>query len=74
MKMGTVVHEALEKEVYTTVPVDVKTREEKWGLKIWNVISGLNILAETGMTRELEVWGIVGGEQIGRASCRERVF
>lgn len=65
MKQGTVVHEKLEREVYTTVPVDVKTKEEKWGLKIWNVISGLGILAETGMTRELEVWGKVGGELVG---------
>lgn len=65
MKMGTVVHQKLEAEVYTSVPVEVKTMEEKWGLKIWNVISGLGILAETGMTRELEVWGLVGGEVVG---------
>lgn len=65
MKQGTVVHERLEREVYTTVPVDVTSREEKWGLKIWNVITGLGVLAETGMTRELEVWGIVGGELVG---------
>lgn len=65
MKKGTVVHEKLEAEVYTSVPVEVKTKEEKWGLKLWNVISGLGILAETGMTRELEVWGLVGGEIVG---------
>ena len=65
MKKGTVVHEKLEAEIYTSVPVEVKTKEEKWGLKLWNVINGLGILAETGMTRELEVWGLVGGELVG---------
>ena len=65
MKKGTVVHEKLEAEVYTSVPVNVTTKEEKWGLKLWNVISGLGILAETGMTRELEVWGLVSGEVVG---------
>lgn len=65
MKKGTVVHQKLEAEVYTSVPVEVKTMEEKWGLKLWNVTSGLRILAETRMTRELEVWGLVGGEVVG---------
>ena len=65
MKKGTAVHEKLEAEVYTSVPVNVTTKEEKWGLKLWNVISGLGILAETGMTRELEVWGLVGREVVG---------
>ena len=64
MKQGSKVHKSLEEEVYRVIPVDVKTKEDAWGLKLWNVIQGLRTLRFTGMTRELEVWGIVGGEVI----------
>jgi exonuclease V len=62
MKQGTAMHKALEDEVHTTVPVDITTNEDKWGLRIWNVVQGLRTLRDTGRTRELEVWGMVGGE------------
>jgi exonuclease V len=62
MKQGTTIHKALEDEVHTTVPVDVTTNEDKWGLRIWNIVQGLRTLRDTGRTRELEVWGMVGGE------------
>jgi exonuclease V len=62
MKQGTKIHKAREDEVHRTVPVDVATREDKWGLRIWNVIQGLRTLKDTGRTRELEIWGIIGGE------------
>jgi exonuclease V len=62
MKQGTAIHKALEDEVHTTVPVDITTNEDKWGLRIWNIIQGLRTLRDTGRTRELEVWGMVGGE------------
>jgi exonuclease V len=62
MKQGTRIHKALEDEVHTTVPVDIITREDKWGLRIWNVIQGLRTLRDTGRTRELEIWAIIGGE------------
>ena len=61
MKGGTVVHKTLEDQVHTTVPVDIRTKEDKWGLRIWNTIQGLRTLRETGMTRELEVWGVIDG-------------
>ncbi|CZT10355.1 uncharacterized protein RCO7_02882 [Rhynchosporium graminicola] len=61
MKEGTRVHKVLEEQVYTTVRVEVQTREDAWGLRIWNVIQGLRTLRETGQTRELEVWGTVDG-------------
>lgn len=64
MKRGTVVHETLEKQVHDYVPIQVKTKEDKVGLKIWNVIQGLRCLRLTGMTRELEVWGIIDGELV----------
>jgi len=62
MKQGSAVHQALEDEVHVTVPVRIVTKEDSWGLRIWNVIQGLRTLRETGRTRELEIWGSVGGE------------
>ena len=64
MKQGSKVHKVLEEEVHRVIPVDVRTKEDAWGLKLWNVIQGLRTLRFTGMTRELEVWGLVGGEVI----------
>ena len=62
MKQGTTVHQALEEEIHITVPVDTPTKEDAWGLRVWNVVQGIRTLRDTGMTRELEVWGTVGGE------------
>ncbi|KAE8442056.1 hypothetical protein EG329_003864 [Mollisiaceae sp. DMI_Dod_QoI] len=61
MKQGTAVHKVLEDQVHTTVKVDIETREDAWGLRIWNVIQGLKTLRDTGQTRELEIWGTVDG-------------
>ena len=61
MRQGSAVHKTLEEQVHHTVSVDVQTKEDAWGLRIWNVIQGLWTLRETGMTRELEVWGTVDG-------------
>jgi exonuclease V len=64
MKKGSVVHKSLEDEIYTTVPVDITTKEDAWALRIWNVIQGLRMLREFGVTRELEIWGTVDGELV----------
>jgi exonuclease V len=64
MKQGTAVHQALEDEVHTTVAVEITKKEDSWGLRIWNIIQGLRTLRETGMTRELEIWGSLGGELV----------
>lgn len=61
MRQGSVVHQRLEDQVHRTVSVQVQTKEDAWGLRIWNVIHGLRTLRETGTTRELEVWGAVDG-------------
>jgi exonuclease V len=61
MKQGSTVHQTLEEQVYKTIAIDAATTEDVWGLRLWNVIQGLRTLRETGMTRELEVWGIVDG-------------
>lgn len=64
MKKGSKVHQALEDQVHRTVVMDVQTKEEAWGLRLWNIIHGLQSLRETGMTREMEVWGIIHGQVV----------
>ncbi|KAF2198379.1 hypothetical protein GQ43DRAFT_401013 [Delitschia confertaspora ATCC 74209] len=64
MKRGSAVHKELEDQVHDTVEVRVATREDAFGLKLWNVIQGLRSLRMTGMTRELEVWGIIDGQLV----------
>lgn len=61
MRQGSRVHKTLEDQVHTTVEVDVLSKEDAWGLRIWNIIQGLKTLRDTGMTREIEVWGVVDG-------------
>ncbi|KIW05532.1 uncharacterized protein PV09_03412 [Verruconis gallopava] len=64
MKQGTKVHKELENQVHTYVEIDVETKEDRYGLRIWNTIQGLRTLRATGLTRELEIWGIVEGEVV----------
>ena len=61
MRQGSIVHKTLEDQVHTMVEVEVLTKEDAWGLRIWNIIQGLKTLRDTGMTREMEVWGVVDG-------------
>lgn len=64
MRQGSKVHKELEDEVHVTVAVDVQTKEDAWGLRFWNAIQGLQTLRDTGVTRELEIWGIIDGELV----------
>jgi len=64
MKAGTDVHERLEREVCKKVVVEVSKREDTFGLKLWNIIQGLQTLRDTGIARELEVWGMVDGNVV----------
>lgn len=61
MRQGSIVHKILEDQVHTMVEVEVLTKEDAWGLRIWNIIQGLKTLRDTGMTREIEVWGVIDG-------------
>ncbi|KAG5939187.1 hypothetical protein E4U53_007858 [Claviceps sorghi] len=61
MKQGSKIHKTLEEEVHTTVEINVLTKEDAFSLRLWNFIHGLRNLRETGLTRELEVWGVVEG-------------
>lgn len=64
MKHGTKVHKILEDQVHRTVEVEIRKSEDAWGLRIWNIIQGLRTLRDTGMTRELELWGIIDGQVV----------
>ncbi|ORY58091.1 exonuclease V a 5' deoxyribonuclease-domain-containing protein [Pseudomassariella vexata] len=64
MRGGTKVHQTLEDQVHTTVQISIATKEEAFALRLWNVIQGLRTLRDTGLTRELEVWGVIEGQVI----------
>lgn len=64
MKQGSNVHRVLEEQVHTEVPVQIETREDAFGLRIWNIIQGLRTLRTTGLTRELEIWSVLDGEVV----------
>ena len=64
MKTGSAVHKKLEDQVHRTVEIKITKVEDAWGLRIWNIIQGLRTLRDTGLTRELELWGIIDGEVV----------
>ena len=64
MRQGSKVHKKLEDEVHTTVKIEVMSKEDGFGLRLWNLIQGLRTLRDTGLTRELEVWGMVDGNLV----------
>jgi len=64
MKQGSSVHKVLEEQVHTEVAVETVSREDRFALRLWNIVQGLRTLRRTGMTRELEVWGLVEGEVV----------
>lgn len=65
MKQGSKIHRALEDEIFPEhVVVETVSNEDRFGLRIWNTIQRLRMLRETGLTRELEIWGIVEGQVV----------
>lgn len=62
MKAGSKIHKEKEREVHVEVQVEIVTKEDRLGLRLWNIIGGLRTLRATGLTRELEVLGLVDGE------------
>ena len=59
MRVGTHLHAALEAEVSEAVEVPIKTREDAWAVRLLNTTRGLQQLLETGLARELFVFGRV---------------
>lgn len=64
MKQGSSVHKKLEEQVVVRVPIQVKTKEDRFGLRIWDAIKSLRMLREHGLMRELEVMGVIEDEVI----------
>ncbi|KAF2012398.1 hypothetical protein BU24DRAFT_426282 [Aaosphaeria arxii CBS 175.79] len=64
MRQGSKVHKTLEEQVHSFIPVRVESKEDAFGLRMWNTIQGLRTLQEFGFTRELEVWGTVHGQVV----------
>lgn len=61
MEVGHRIHKDLEREDHETVVVKPVTPEDRWGLKLLNIIQGLKNLRETGQTRELPIFAYVNG-------------
>jgi exonuclease V len=61
---GTAIHAKLEQETYRTVQVDTVTKVDIYGRKIWNIIQGFRTLRDTGLAREIEVWGFIEGQLV----------
>ena len=61
MKVGYKIHKDLERDDHETVVVKPLTPEDRWGLKLLNIIQGLKNLRETGQTRELPIFAYVKG-------------
>ncbi|KAJ3676375.1 hypothetical protein LUZ60_003787 [Juncus effusus] len=61
MQAGSDRHAQLEREVIERVEIRVKSKEESWALKFINFIIGANQLLFEGLTRELQVVGIIEG-------------
>ena len=65
MKQGTHIHRALEDEIFPeAIVIETASNEDRFGLRIWNTIQRLRTLRETGLTRELEIWGIIEGQVV----------
>ncbi|KAL1841331.1 hypothetical protein VTJ49DRAFT_7168 [Mycothermus thermophilus] len=64
MEQGSIVHARLEREIFTEVPIVISTKEDHFGLKMWNMIEGLRMLRDQGMTREFELWGMADGNLV----------
>ncbi|KAI5194889.1 hypothetical protein E4T39_08477 [Aureobasidium subglaciale] len=58
------VHKVTGAQVQKAVSVEVETKEDAFGLKIWNIIQNLRILRATGMAREFETWAVIEGQVV----------
>ncbi|KAI0756402.1 exonuclease V [Daedaleopsis nitida] len=62
---GRSVHKALEQEIQPeAVHVDITTAEERWALRIINMLNALQTLTEQGCCREMPVFGIVHNQLV----------
>ncbi|KAF7190655.1 Exonuclease V [Pseudocercospora fuligena] len=64
MKQGSKIHKEKEREIQTEVPVDTVTKEDRLGLRMWNMIQGMRALRLQGITREFDVFGVVDDQVV----------
>jgi exonuclease V len=58
------VHKVTGAQVQKAVTVDVESKEDAFGLRIWNIIQNLRILRATGKAREFETWAVIEGQVV----------
>lgn len=58
MRAGSERHQALHEEIAEIITVRPKTREDMWGIHMWNALAGMQLLKHTGLGREIPVFGI----------------
>ncbi|KAF9502255.1 hypothetical protein BDN71DRAFT_1437784 [Pleurotus eryngii] len=64
-KKGHSVHKALEREVKPeAIPISVRTEEERWALRLVNMMACFESLKLLGLAREIPIFGIVDGQVI----------
>ncbi|KAF5368532.1 hypothetical protein D9758_002158 [Tetrapyrgos nigripes] len=64
-KSGKSVHKKLEQDIRPEeVTIDITTDEERWALRVLNMISSFDILVHLGYSREIPVFGIVRDQVI----------
>ncbi|KAK7695108.1 hypothetical protein QCA50_002298 [Cerrena zonata] len=62
---GKTVHKVLEREIHPEpVTVSVTTPEERWGLRLVNMITSMQAVLFGGRCREMPVFGILNGQII----------
>lgn len=66
MSSGTSIHQQLESEIHTAIPIDASafTQEDVFALALVNTIVGLRTLWRRGVTREVVLWGVLQGRLI----------
>ncbi|WVQ82509.1 hypothetical protein IAT38_004638 [Cryptococcus sp. DSM 104549] len=62
MRRGEKIHKRLERQIHGEgIKVVTKTREDVWGLRLLNMLSGFEALLTIGKCREMPVAGFVNG-------------
>jgi exonuclease V len=57
-------HKITGAQVQKAVSVEIETKEDAFGLKIWNIIQNLRTLRVTGQAREFETWAVIEGQVV----------
>lgn len=64
MKLGSTLHQKLESELFEYDDVKTVTRADWFAVKLWNSVQALQAFASVGKTRELTVFGVIGGQVV----------